>query len=108
MKGFEITYRGQILKVAVENGMIVIDVYTVRKDEDCIYIGGTDYDQSQKNVWLNFLPIEQGEHLQINVTDIDHVSAPTETRNVQNLKKPPTKLDMFRRLEEELIEKGAL
>lgn len=109
MKGFEINYKGGGLKVAIENGMITIDIYTIRgnKNNDTIYTGGIDYDKSQENVWLDFLPIRPEEHLQIKVTDVDKVSTPARTKKVQNIK-PATKLETFRRLEEELAKQGLL
>lgn len=89
--------------------MITIDIHTIRgnKNNDTIYTGGIDYDKSQENVWLDFLPIRPGEHLQIRVTDVDKVSTPTRTKEAQNIK-PATKLETYRKLEEELTKQGLL
>jgi hypothetical protein len=107
MKGFEICYIDKTTKIAIKDGLIVIDLYNNNSDRR-MYIGGVDYKECKRIVWYDNSPIKIGDKFKIKVTEIDDPSAPVEITEDKNIKRPKTKLEFFRELEVELKKQGLI
>jgi hypothetical protein len=108
MKGFEISYNNQEkTNAAVEDGMITIHIFT-KNDGSRLYVEGVDYGEYKKYVWNAHSPISIGDQWDIKVTEVNAPSTPAKTSIDKSIKRPPTKLEIFRALEETLKKEGLL
>ncbi|NMB37537.1 MAG: hypothetical protein GX993_05830 [Bacteroidales bacterium] len=107
MNGIEIDYNGDIQKIAVKDGMILLNIFVNdSKGNDSIYASTTDYEKGIKSVYYDFTPITIGDRFKISIKEIDAPSAPLKEQS-DNTRRM-TKLEQFKRLEEELKREGAI
>lgn len=107
MKGFEISYNDDTAYVAIEDGLLMINVYNLR-GEGNLYVGGVDYQKQTKLSWYDHVPIDIGAKIGIKFTEIDHISVPVRSIHDQSIKRPLSKLELFFRLEQYLKSQGLL
>ena len=62
----------------------------------------------ERYVWFDFSPIFIGEKFEIKVTEIDAISDPNVMIVDKNIKRPKTKLEFFRELEDNLKKQGLI
>lgn len=107
MKGFEIQHNGKITKVAIKDGKFyfIIDSYAAG---DFMDIGGIDYEEHKKLTWCFLHPIQIGDKFDIRIVDIEDPSLPLEVKKDESIRRPPSKLELFRELEDELKKKGLI
>ena len=114
MKGIEIHYKDKTTKIAIQNGIITIDLF-VNNGKSCMlvdgearmYVGGVDYSECKKMIWYNSLPINIGDEFEINVTEIDESSEPFIVKD-EKVNRSRTKLDFFHLLEDRLKKQGLI
>jgi hypothetical protein len=108
MKGFEINYNNkEKINVTTDDGMITIHIFA-NNDGNRLYVGGVDYSEYKTSVWKDNSTISIGDRWDIKFAEIDIPSTPAKTSIDKNIKRPPTKLDTFRILEEALKKEGLL
>ena len=109
MKGFIITHNEEQIKIGVEDGLTLINFWYSDPERNYIDITVSDYKEKQKNKWVSFAPININDRWKIEFTEIDSVSPPVKSVKNDNIQRPVIdKLAEFRRLENELKEKGLL
>ena len=105
MKGFVITHKGQQIKIGVDEGLSVINLWYLNPDRNFIDISTVDYKGKKKEKWVSFAPIDVNDCWKIEFTEIDTVSPPIESVRNDDICSPvDDKLERFRRLEKELKE----
>lgn len=107
MKGFEISYSGDIAKVAIKDGLLMIHASHLR-GEGNLYVGGVDYESQAKVAWYDNVPLNIGTTIDIKFTEIDHLSEPVRYIHDESVKRPFSKLEMFLGLEQYLKNNGLL
>lgn len=110
MNGFEIYYNGNAEKVAVEDGMITINVFTIsgNNNDSRLYVGGIDHKKCEKYVWFDWHPIIAGDKFRIRVVDVDEISMPEKIETDPDMNQPQRKLEFFRQMENRLKDQGLL
>ncbi|MDR2954694.1 MAG: hypothetical protein LBV43_06405 [Prevotella sp.] len=107
MKGFEIHYNENVTKVAVEDGVAFLNIFH-NDNKSWIYADGVDYTECRHNIWCNYIPIEIGNKIMIRITEIDCITTPIRTFEDKSVKRPKTKMEIYRELEENLKNEGLL
>ena len=109
MKGFIITHNEEQIKIGVEDGLSLINFWYLNPERNFMDITTFDYKEKQRNEWVSFAPINIGDCWKIEFTEIDSVSPPVKSVKKDDIQRPVyDKLATFRRLENELKEKGLL
>lgn len=106
MKGFEISYKGNITYAAVKGGLLVVHASCLRGTGN-LYIGGVDYENQTKVIWYDNVCLNIGDQIDIKFTDITNISDPKSIPD-KSIKPPLSKLEMFHILEQYLKNKGLL
>ncbi|WP_320167774.1 hypothetical protein [Mangrovibacterium marinum] len=107
MKGFQIQYKDKVSNVVVVDGIITINIFC-KMEEAYMDVQNVDYKNSNRNIWYDSFPIEMGDLISIKVRDINESSVPDTTIEYLKMKRPKTKLEIFREMEDRLKRKGLL
>ena len=107
MKGFELNYNGKISYITVEDGLILIMIGNV-DNKGNFYVGGWEYDKQNKIIWYNNIPISVGDKFEVKFTEINEITKPAQCLHDKSIKRPISKLEAFRQLEQSLKNKGLL
>ena len=112
MKGFVITSKGQSIKVGVKDGGLCTIMFYYQNsgqgESNFVMSNSVDYDAKQRNCWQKFAPMNLNDSFQIKFTEIDEISTPIESVTSERIRRPISKLEIFRQLENDLKEKGLL
>lgn len=108
MKGFRIVFNNEEISAAAHDGHTMISV-NGSNDGCLLYTGGYDHTDHKWRVWSN-RKMTSVDKLDVTVAEIEECSAPVEERLDYTVSRrfPDAKLDRFRRLEEELKNKGLI
>ena len=102
MKGYQICYNGKKTDVAIkDDSLIVIDLFC-KDDENRMYVESVDYADCKILTWYNHTPINIGDRFEIKVVEMEKSSEPAKVEEDKTIKRPMTKLDYFRFLEERI------
>ena len=107
MKGFQIQYKDKVSNVAAPDGMVTINIFQI-KDDVRMNVQSSDYEKLSRNIWYDSLPIEFGDKINIQVKDLEQLSTPESIVEDAKIKRPKTKLEIFREVEDRLKKKGLL
>ena len=107
---------GKSTHVAIKSdGILTIDLSVktgespLYKDgESSLYIGGVDYEECKRLIWYSGSPISMNDTFEIKVAEIEHPSLPSFIEEDLDIKRPMTKLEFFRYLENNLKKQGLL
>ena len=113
MKGFVFRYKNEEIKIGVNKGGILKAILSNFKGASESYVGSIDYINSETRSWNDFIRLDIGEKLEVELTDIgenSHLMYFTKediTNHIQpnNIK---SKLEMFLELEADLKERKLL
>lgn len=111
MKGFTITHNESSINVGVEEGglcSVLFHLFAYGESSASIHVTSTNYDKKERSVWLNRFPIGENDVWKIEYREIEAVSPPVESTFDVDIRRPSSKLESFRHMEEYLKEKGLI
>lgn len=107
MKGFEINYNGDVKKVAVDDGLLTVNLFD-NKGDSHIFVETVDYKTHQRSVWYDWQPIKTGDEFRMRFMDISECSSPLFEVEEIEVERPKTKLEFFHELEDKLKKRRLL
>lgn len=82
MVGFEIKYNGNVIYVAVENGLLTVSVQDV-DGKGYVYVGTAEYGQQKQNTWMDFVPLCPGDRIEVKMVEMKQISPPETSKSVR-------------------------
>lgn len=107
MKGFEIQFKEETIRIAVEDGLATINIFDNNGDSK-LYVGAINYKEQKDLIWHDYSSISIGEKLEIKATEFDYPSSPEKINERKDIKRPKSKLEVFLGLETDLKKRGIL
>jgi hypothetical protein len=111
MKGFKLKFNEEIIKAAIDKGVLSLIFTSVSNDDDdsfLIQLRGRDEKNSKELIWLS-KEIKVNEEFKVKVITTDRPTEPTSKKSLDDdVLMIEDKLRMFKALKKELEEEGLI
>ncbi len=106
MKGFELCFNGVAMKMAVEDGIVVVFIHVFNSNKDKrIAVSGFDHYLNKKISWYD-TELKLGDEICVKFTDIDDCSKPIQVSDIKS--RNELRIEQYNSLKESLIKRGVL